>query len=67
MRPGILRLQQDARGGRFDIVIAEALDRLSRNQAHIAALYENLSFAGVAVETPFEGRSTRCTSVSRAR
>ncbi|WP_090757226.1 recombinase family protein [Paracoccus chinensis] len=55
MRPGIMRLQQDAREGRFDIVITEALDRLSRNQAHIATHYQNLSFAGVAVETLSEG------------
>lgn len=56
MRPGIQRLQQDARERRFDIVIAEALDRLSRNQADIASLYQNLTFAGVAIETLAEGR-----------
>ncbi|WP_323717664.1 recombinase family protein [Paracoccus aminovorans] len=56
MRPGIQRLQQDARERRFDIVISEALDRLSRNQADIAALYQNLTFAGVAIETLAEGR-----------
>ncbi|RJL15835.1 recombinase family protein [Paracoccus siganidrum] len=56
MRPGIQRLQQDARACRFDIVISEALDRLSRNQADIAALYQNLTFAGVAIETLAEGR-----------
>src|SRR5690606_17054333 len=56
MRPGIQRLQQDARERRFDIVISEALDRLSRNQADIAALYQNLTFAGVAIEALAEGR-----------
>nr|WP_244295000.1 MULTISPECIES: recombinase family protein [Paracoccus] len=56
MRPGIQRLQQDARERRFDVVISEALDRLSRNQADIAALYQNLTFAGVAIETLAEGR-----------
>ncbi|WP_323718400.1 recombinase family protein [Paracoccus aminovorans] len=55
MRPGIQRLQQDARERRFDVVISEALDRLSRNQADIAALYQNLTFAGVAIETLAEG------------
>ncbi|WP_017998403.1 recombinase family protein [Paracoccus sp. N5] len=56
MRPGIQRLQQDARERRFDVVISEALDRLSRNQADIASLYQNLTFAGVAIETLAEGR-----------
>ncbi|WP_323717681.1 recombinase family protein [Paracoccus aminovorans] len=56
MRPGIQRLQQDARDRRFDVVISEALDRLSRNQADIASLYQNLTFAGVAIETLAEGR-----------
>lgn len=56
MRPGIQRLQQDARERRFNIVISEALDRLSRNQADIAALYQNLTFAGVAIETLAEGQ-----------
>ncbi|MBV0893573.1 recombinase family protein, partial [Paracoccus sp. Z118] len=56
LRPGIQRLQQDGRARRFDIVMAEALDRLSRNQADVAALYQNLSFAGVAIETLSEGR-----------
>ncbi|RKS52211.1 DNA invertase Pin-like site-specific DNA recombinase [Paracoccus pantotrophus] len=56
MRPGIQRLQQDARERRFDVVISEVLDRLSRNQTDIAALYQNLTFAGVTIETLAEGR-----------
>jgi hypothetical protein len=30
-RPGLSRLQADARGRRFDVVLCEALDRLGRN------------------------------------
>lgn len=56
IRPGIQRLQQDARDRRFDLVISEALDRLSRNQADIATLYQNLTFAGVGIITLSEGR-----------
>jgi DNA invertase Pin-like site-specific DNA recombinase len=55
MRPGIQRLQSDASAHRFDIVLSEALDRLSRNQADIAHLYQSLAFAGVGVETVSEG------------
>ena len=45
MRPGYQKLLEDARAGRFDVVVAEALDRLSRDQEDIAALYKHLAFA----------------------
>lgn len=56
LRPGIQRLQRDASDRRFDLVLSEALDRLSRNQGNIAYLYQNLDFAGVGIETVSEGR-----------
>lgn len=37
------------------MVICEALDRLSRSQADIAAIYEDLRFHGVAIHTISEG------------
>ncbi len=55
MRPGYQKLLEDARAGAFDIVIAEALDRLSRDQEDIAGLYKHLSFAGVTMVTLAEG------------
>jgi site-specific DNA recombinase len=36
-------------------VVAEALDRLSRDQEHVAALFKQLSFAGVKIVTLAEG------------
>lgn len=33
------------REGRFDLVLAEALDRLSRDQEHVAGLYKQESLA----------------------
>ena len=47
LRPGYQHLLADARTGAFDVVVAEALDRLSRDQEHVIALYKQLSFAGV--------------------
>lgn len=44
MRSGIQKLMRDARAGGFDIVVSEALDRLSRNQADIAQIYQTLGF-----------------------
>jgi DNA invertase Pin-like site-specific DNA recombinase len=43
------------RAGAFDVVVAEALDRLSRDQEEVAALFKHLSFAGVKLVTLAEG------------
>ena len=55
LRPGIQTLLADARRGAFDIVVAEALDRVSRDQADVAALFKHLQFAGVMIVTLAEG------------
>ena len=55
LRPGIQSLLSDALSGKFDIVMAEALDRLSRDQEDIAGIYKRLSFAGVKIITLSEG------------
>lgn len=55
LRPGVQRLMQDAMTGKFDAVYAEALDRLSRDQEDIAAIYKRLTFAGIRMVTLAEG------------
>lgn len=55
LRPGIQSLLQDAQAGRFDVVLAEALDRISRDQADVATLYKHMQFAGVTIVTLAEG------------
>jgi len=45
----------DKRAGRFDVIIAKGLDRISRDQEHIAGFHEQLSFAGVGIVTIAEG------------
>jgi site-specific DNA recombinase len=55
MRPGYQKLIEDARSGEFDIVVAEALDRLSRDQEDVAALHKHLSFSGMKLITISEG------------
>lgn len=55
LRPGIQALLQDAQAGQFDIVLAEALDRISRDQADVATFYKHLKFAGVPIVTLAEG------------
>ena len=55
LRPGYQLLLQEAREGRFEIVVAEALDRLSRDHEDVAALYKRLSFVGIRIVTLAEG------------
>lgn len=55
LRPGIQSLLQDAQLGKFDTILAEALDRISRDQADVATLYKHFQFAGVKLITIAEG------------
>ena len=55
LRPGIQDLMNDAAVGRFGIILAESLDRLSRDQEDIAGLYKRMRFAGVRIVTLSEG------------
>ena len=54
-RDGIQRLMEAVRLGGVDLVMAEALDRVSRDQEDIAAIYKRLQFAGVTLTTLAEG------------
>ncbi len=55
LRPGIQAIMQGAQRRIFDLVLAESLDRMSRDQEDIAALYKRLRFAGVRIITLSEG------------
>jgi DNA invertase Pin-like site-specific DNA recombinase len=55
MRADMQKLLRDGHKGAFDVVISEGLDRLSRNQADIAQIYQSLHFADVMIETVAEG------------
>ena len=55
LRPGYQKMLEDARNGGFDVLIAEAMDRLSRDQEDIAGLYKQLSFADIQIITLSEG------------
>ena len=54
-RPDYRRMVAAAIDGECDVVVAEDLDRLSRNQADIARLYEKLNFADVRIDTVADG------------
>jgi site-specific DNA recombinase len=55
LRPRFQQMQQAAMAGRFDVLVAEALDRLSRDQEHIAGLHKRMRFLGVEIVTKSEG------------
>jgi site-specific DNA recombinase len=55
LRPGIQALMADAGRRRFDVILTESLDRLSRDMEDIAGLYKRLRFAGVRIVTLAEG------------
>ncbi|WP_109671066.1 recombinase family protein [Roseicyclus mahoneyensis] len=55
LRPGVQELIADALKRRFDVIVTESLDRLSRDQEDIAGLYKRMRFAGVSIVTLSEG------------
>ena len=58
LRPDFQRMQQLAMVGGFDVLVAEALDRLSRDQEHIAGLHKRMGYRGIQIFTKAEGEIT---------
>lgn len=56
IRAGIQNLLADAQMGRFDMVLSEALDRISRDQEDVAAVFKRLRFAGIPIPSAVRGR-----------
>ncbi len=54
-RPGLQDLMRDAQARRFDTVLTESLDRLSRDLEDIAGLHKRLAFSGVSIITLADG------------
>jgi site-specific DNA recombinase len=57
-RSGFQALMRNALNRRFDVVLAESLDRFSRDQEDTAGLFKRLTFAGVSIVTLAEGDIT---------
>lgn len=55
IRPGIQELIADGLKRRFDGILTESLDRLSRDQDDIAGLYKRMRFTGVSIVILSEG------------
>ncbi|MCU9836506.1 recombinase family protein [Ruegeria sp. WL0004] len=55
LRPAYQRLLGDAGGNRFDFVAAEGLDRISRDQEHIASFFKQIRFQDIPIITIADG------------
>jgi site-specific DNA recombinase len=58
-RPGMRKLLDAATQGKFDVVLAEAMDRLSRDDVDMPYINKKLNFAGVTIFTLAEGEITK--------
>lgn len=55
-RDGLAGLMKLASEGGADVIVVEALDRISRDMEDLAGIYKRLSFAGVAIRAVHEGQ-----------
>lgn len=65
-RPGIQYLMAQAKEGRFDVVLAESMSRIGRDQEDRAAIRKRLHFNGIKLMTPSDGVVTALTDGIRA-
>src|SRR5690606_31280378 len=56
-RDGLLSMMETARAGAFDVLIVEALDRLSRDQEDLAGIYKRLTHVGIEIRAVHDGRA----------
>jgi site-specific DNA recombinase len=54
-RDGLAALMAAAKARAFDVVLVEALDRLSRDQEDLSHIFKRLKFAGISIVTVHEG------------
>ncbi len=57
-RPAFQQMQVDAEARRFDVIVVEALDRLSRKLADVADLHDRMSFLRIGLHTVATGEIT---------
>jgi site-specific DNA recombinase len=55
IRPGVQKLLRDAAAGKFEIILTESLERLSRDQEDIAHIYKRMIFKDVRIVTLSDG------------
>jgi DNA invertase Pin-like site-specific DNA recombinase len=56
-RDGLLELLADAKARKFDVIVVEALDRLSRDQEDLAGLHKRMTFLGIDILAVHDGKA----------
>jgi DNA invertase Pin-like site-specific DNA recombinase len=56
-RAGLAQMMVAAKAKAFDVLIVESLDRISRDQADMPAIFRDLSFLGMEIVTVHEGKT----------
>lgn len=56
-RDGLMSLMDAARDRAFDVLVVEALDRVSRDQEDLAGIYKRLSFLGIEIRAVHDGKA----------
>ncbi len=46
-RVGLAKMMEAGKAGEFDVLVVESLDRISRDQEDMAAIFKRLSFLGI--------------------
>ena len=54
-REGLLQLMDAARDGVFEVLVTEALDRLSRDMEDLAGIHKRLSFLNIEIRAVHDG------------
>jgi site-specific DNA recombinase len=54
-RDGLMRLLDASRARAFDILVVEALDRLSRDMEDLAGIHKRLTFLGIEIDAVHDG------------
>jgi site-specific DNA recombinase len=55
-RDGLLQMMERAKNGAFDVLVTEALDRLSRDMEDLAGIHKRLTFRGIEIRAVHEGK-----------
>ncbi|SFZ83453.1 Site-specific DNA recombinase [Devosia enhydra] len=58
-RDGLTELMSRARAGDFDVVVVEALDRISRDQEDLPGIFKRLSFLGIEIVSVHDGKADK--------
>lgn len=57
-RDGLQDMLADAQQKKFDVIVVESLDRLSRDMEDLAGMYKRLSFLGIEIRAVHEGKAS---------